>query len=164
LTTSNHDDAATILEKLAEGIRFDSDGFDSDGLCSRRYDRDGFYLNGWSIDGRNRVTGSRFDANGWSQEHIHAETKTRLNLEGLSWSETLPHRDAQGFDYYGRDCHGLTVRGFSRLDIHFETHTEFDSNGFNSEGFDAEGADENGFYSYEAADELMGLNRFTSTQ
>jgi hypothetical protein len=161
---TNPSNSDNILKRLADGIHFDSDGFNSDGLCSRGYDRDGFYPNGWSIEGLNQVTGSRFDADHWSHDRIHEFTGTRFTPEGLSWIETLPARDADGFDHQGYDRRGLNRRGFSRLGIHFETRTEFDPNGFNEEGFDADGADEDGFYSYEATHELMGLNKFTGTK
>jgi hypothetical protein len=162
MTTASNSDG--ILGCLGEDIRFDSDGFNSDGLCSRGYDRDGCYPYGWSINGIHRDTGTRFDMGGWSSSHLHKLTGTRFAHGGLSWLQTLPARDADGYDHWGYDRRGLTRGGFSREGVHFETRTEFDPNGFGNEGFDADRADEDGFYSYEATNELMGLNKFTGTK
>lgn len=143
---------------------YDAHGFNDSGYCSRWYDRNGFYGNGWSVDGHvNRETGTQFDTTGWSRDNLHKETGTKLNPARLTKWEALPPRDAEGYDFCGRDVRGLCRRGFSRQGYHVESRTMVDPNGYDSEGFDADGADEQGFYGWEATEELIGFNKLTGT-
>lgn len=131
------------------GTRYDPRGFDMDGIHRRGGRYDGVRVN----DG--------YDRNGFNRNGIHRTTGTVLDPEGFN---------DRGYDVNGYNRYGFNNRGWNRYGMNWRTRTRYDQRDFdvnnihrdtgtrfNPEGFDINGYDEQGFNAQ--GRDILGLDR-----
>lgn len=132
------------------GIIYDTEGFDIDGLNSRKFNR----------AGNNNITGSIYDSNGYdidglnsggfNMSNYHKDTNTLYNPSGYD----VNGYDIQGFNAsgYHKDTNtlynldGYDIKGFNRTDYHKDTHTLYNLDGYNITGVDSRGFNATGYH------------------